>query len=188
MGELRLAWQVPAWAWRFSLRHFPVIAGLSLVASVQRLVVVGRDLPGGWAQASELLVAAARVALVVVIWRLATRGERLSWAAAGAFASAHWRSLVVQGLLLSAAFLAFDVGAERVVGGLLPEAARQAYLAVLLFVKNPTVIAFTLVWWVGLVRQVSRAPERAGAAVPEGVRRRPGRGTARCRRPGSGSR
>ncbi|XVV02943.1 hypothetical protein ACQPW3_37235 [Actinosynnema sp. CA-248983] len=45
---------------------------------------------------------------------------------------------------------------ESVVGGLLPADARQGYLAVLLFVKNPTVIALTFIWWVGLVRQTSR--------------------------------
>ncbi|GGP69716.1 hypothetical protein [Saccharothrix coeruleofusca] len=163
MGELRLAWDVPAWAWRFYLGHFPLIAGLSLIASTQRLVVVNWGLPRGWSLASEVLVMAARAVLVVAVWRLATRDERLSWAAAGAFASQHWRSLVAQALLLCAAFLVFDLGAERGVGALLPEAARQPYLAVLLFVKNPTVIAFTLVWWIGLIRQVSRVPGHAGA-------------------------
>jgi hypothetical protein len=58
-------------------------------------------------------------------------------------------------VLLAVAVLVFDVVAEQVVGGLLPESARQTYLAVLLFVKNPTVIAFTFVWWVGLIRQVA---------------------------------
>ncbi|MFI9012178.1 hypothetical protein ACIGNX_33545 [Actinosynnema sp. NPDC053489] len=157
VGELRLAWEVPRWAARFYRRHWVVVVGLSLVASVQRLVVVnwGGHVPGGVAFASELVVVAARVLLVVVVWRAATRGERLTWAAARSFAARHRSSLVWQAALLAVAFLVFDVGAERVVGGLLPEAARRTYLAVLLFVKNPTVIAFTLVWWVGLVRQVA---------------------------------
>ncbi|SFA81051.1 hypothetical protein SAMN05216266_101574 [Amycolatopsis marina] len=51
------------------------------------------------------------------------------------------------------------------VGGLLPESARQGYLAALLFVKNPTIIAFTFVWMVGVLRQLllSGARDRAGA-------------------------
>ncbi|MFJ6677296.1 hypothetical protein ACIQMJ_39860 [Actinosynnema sp. NPDC091369] len=157
MAEWRLALEVPRWAGRFYARHWAVVVGLSLIASVQRLVVVNRGdhVPAGVALASEVLVMAARVLLVVVIWRLATRGERLRWADARAFATRHWPSLVWQGVLLAVAFLVFDVGAEQGVGGLLPESARQTYLAVLLFVKNPTVIAFTFVWWVGLVRQVA---------------------------------
>ncbi|MFD0205260.1 MULTISPECIES: hypothetical protein [Saccharothrix] len=155
VAELRLAAEVPRWAGRFYLRHWAVIVGLSLVASVQRLVAVNWGLPGAVGFASEVVVLAARVLLVVVIWRLATRGERLSWANARSFATRHWPSLVWQGVLLSVAFLVFDAVAEQVVGGLLPEGARQTYLAVLLFVKNPTVIAFTFVWWVGLVRQAA---------------------------------
>jgi hypothetical protein len=157
VGELRRAWDVVRWAGRFYRRHWVVIVGLSLVASVQRLVVVnwGDLVPGAVAFASEVVVVAARVVLVVVIWRWATRGDRLTWADARSFGRRHWRSLVWQGVLLGVAFLVFDVGAEQVVGGLLPESARQGYLAVLLFAKNPTVIAFTFVWWVGLVRQVA---------------------------------
>lgn len=157
MSELRLALEVPRWAGRFYARHWPLVVGLSLVASVQRLVVVnwGDEVPSGVAFASEGVVVAARVLLVVAIWRLATRGERLRWRNSTAFAARHWPSLVWQGAFLAAAFLVFDLGAEQVVGGLLPEAARQTYLAVLLFVKNPTVIAFTFVWWVGLIRQTA---------------------------------
>ncbi|MEU4740055.1 hypothetical protein AB0G02_06245 [Actinosynnema sp. NPDC023658] len=167
MTEWGLALEVPRWAGRFWLRHWAVVVGLSLVASVQRLVVVnwGDRVPGGLAVASEVVVVAARLLLVVVVWRLATRGERPSWANCAAFAREHRPSLVWQVVLLAAAFLVFDVGAEQVVGGLLPESARQTYLAVLLFVKNPTVIAFTFVWLVGLVRQaaVSR-PAPVGSA------------------------
>ncbi|MCE6999292.1 hypothetical protein LZG04_31460 [Saccharothrix sp. S26] len=157
MAEFRLAMEVPRWAARFYRRHWAVVVGLSLIASVQRLLVVNRGdhVPGAVAFASEVVVLAARVLLVAVIWRSATRGERLTWAGARSFAARHWRSLLWQGVLLTAAFLVFDVVAEQVVGGLLPESARQTYLAVLLFVKNPTVIAFTLVWWVGLIRQVA---------------------------------
>ncbi|MBB5955204.1 hypothetical protein FHS29_001774 [Saccharothrix tamanrassetensis] len=160
MSEWKLALEVPRWAWRFYLRHLPVIVGLSLIPSVQRLVTVNWGIPDGLALASEVVVMAARVALVAVIAWLALRGERLSWRNFTGFASAHWPSLVFQGVLLSVAFLLFDVVLETVVGGLLPAASRQTYLAVLLFVKNPTVIAFTFVWWVGLVRRTSRSGSR----------------------------
>ncbi|NUT51812.1 MAG: hypothetical protein HOV94_31645 [Saccharothrix sp.] len=165
MSELRLAVEVPRWAGRFYLRHWAMIVGLSLIGSVQRLVAVNWGLPGPLGFASEVVVMAARVLLVVLIWRWGTRGERLRWANAREFAARHWGSLVWQVVLLSVAFAVFDLGAEQVVGGLLPESARQTYLAVLLFVKNPTVIAFTFVWWVGLVRQVavSRAPVGSAA-------------------------
>jgi hypothetical protein len=158
VSELRLALEVPRWAAGFCARHWPVVVGLSLVGSVQRLVAVTRGLPGAAGFASEVVVLAARVALVVVVWRLAVRGAEPRWANARAFASRHWRSLLWQGALLSLAFLVFDVGLESL-------GSSPTYLAVLLFVKNPTVIAFTVVWWVGLVRQaaVARpAPARRG--------------------------
>jgi hypothetical protein len=155
-AEFELAWSVPRWAARFFRRHWRPIVGLSLVASVQRLVVVNwtEEVPHGLAVASEVLVAAVRLALVVVIWRLAVQGERMRWSNARAFLARHWPSLVWQAVLLTLAFLVFDVGLEGV-GALLSESASQTYLAVLLFVKNPTIIAFTMVWWIGLVRQVA---------------------------------
>jgi hypothetical protein len=163
-SEFELAWSVPRWAAGFYRRHWRPIVGLSLVASVQRLVVVNwtDEVPDGLAVASEVLVGAVRLTLVVLVWRLATRGERMRWANVRTFSRRHWPSLVWQLVLLSLAFLVFDVALEGV-GALLPEAAAQTYLAVLLFVKNPTVIAFTMVWWVGLIRQ-------AAGTVP--VRRR----------------
>ena len=166
--EIRLALDVPRWAWRFYLRHLPVIVGLSLVASLQRLVVVnwGDHIPGPVAVTSEVVVMAVRILLVVVIWRLAMRDVPWRWDNLPVFARRHWPSLVIQGLLLSVAFLIFDVVAENVVSGFLAEDQQAAYLGVLLFVKNPTVIALTMVWWVGLARQVLReAPETAAAPV-----------------------
>ncbi|GAB3486837.1 hypothetical protein [Amycolatopsis cihanbeyliensis] len=115
-----------------------------------------------------MLVLEVRILLLVVIWRLAMRGvpqrDQPPWSTASAFATAHWPSLVIQGFLLSLAFLTFDLLAEQVVAGLLPESARQGYLAALLMVKNPTVIAFTFVWMVGMLRQLlgSDVPEPAG--------------------------
>ncbi|UVS80346.1 hypothetical protein [Actinokineospora sp. UTMC 2448] len=164
--EWWLAAAVPRWAVRFYLRHWKPIVGLSLVGSVQRLAMVGWGdaVPSGVAAASEVVVVVARVLLVVVVWRLAMRGITVAWPRIQEFVTAHWRSLVYQGLGLSVAFLVFDLGAEQGVSALLPEAWRQGYLAALLFVKNPTVIAFTVVWWIGMVRQacVTATPAASG--------------------------
>ncbi|HEX2133587.1 MAG TPA: hypothetical protein VHH15_18745 [Actinophytocola sp.] len=166
--ELRLAAAAPRWSWRFYLRHLPLVGGLSLIPSVQRLVVVGSDgqlLPGWLNATSEVVVMAVRVLLVVLVWRLAFAGTRPDWARAREFVNTHWRGLVCQCAFLAAAFGVFGVFAEQVVGGMLPESAQQTYLAVLLFVKNPTVIAFTMVWVVGAIRQAATAPTNA-APVP----------------------
>ncbi|AOS62061.1 hypothetical protein [Actinoalloteichus hymeniacidonis] len=165
-GEFRLALEVPGWAWRFYLRHFLPIVGLSLVASVQRLMVVNwaEQIPTAAVVASEILVLGARLLLFVVLWQLAMRNTAWHWDNLSEFARLHWPSLLIQGALLSVAFLVFDLLAENVVAGLLAEETRSTYLAVLLFVKNPTVIAFTFVWWVGLARQMLRtAPEKTPA-------------------------
>lgn len=162
-SELRLALELPRWAWRFYRRHLAVIGGLSLLPSLQRLVVVewGEHVPDVVAVASEVVVAVVRVLLLAVIWRLAVPRGPQRW---NAFAREHWRSLVIQCGLLAAAALVFDTGLESV-GGLLPESARQTYLAVLLFVKNPTIIAFTFVYVVGMVRQLLTS---AGSREPVG--------------------
>ncbi|WP_310972497.1 MULTISPECIES: hypothetical protein [unclassified Amycolatopsis] len=156
MSELKLALEVPRWTWRCYTEHPGLILGLSSVASIQRLIVVNwtARIPHGVALASEVVVLAARVALVVAIWRIAVRGRTLRLSAGRTFARNHWRSLLWQGAFLGAAFLVFEVLAEDVLAKLLPESARQTYLAVLLFLKNPTVIALTFVWWIGVVRQV----------------------------------
>lgn len=161
MSELERALEVPRWAWRCYTGHLGLVLGLSSVASVQRLVVVNwtHKIPHGLALASEVVVLGARIALVVLVWRIAVRGRTPRWSAGRAFARRHWRSLLWQAAFLGAAFAVFEVLAEHVVSALLPEAARQTYLAVLLFVKNPTVIALTLLWCVGLVRQVFLVPD-----------------------------
>jgi hypothetical protein len=179
--EVRLALEAPRWAWRFYRRHLALVVGLSLLPSVQRLGVVNWEerIPSVAATLSEVVVMAVRILLVVLIWRLAVR--RPDWGRGKAFVDTHWRSLIVQGGLLTLAFLVFDVVAEQVVGGLLPESAQQTYLAVLLFVKNPTVIAFTFIWMVGVVRQAvhrgddpadgnASAERRAGSAHAPSVR------------------
>jgi hypothetical protein len=157
--EWHLALSVPRWAWEFYRRHLVLVVGLSLVGSVQRLIVVNwtEEIPPAIALASEVVVMAARVLLLVAVWRLATSQGRPSWRHVRAFGTEHWLSLVIQCGLIMAAALVFDTGLEGV-GDLLPESVRQTYLAVLLFVKNPTIMAFTFVWMVGLARQLLLQP------------------------------
>jgi len=158
------------WAWDFYRRHVLVVVGLSLVPSVQRLVVVNWEgaIPGGVATASEVVVMAVRVLLVVLVWRLATPRGAASWSNVDPFFAAHWPRLVIHGLLLAVATLVFNNGLEAL-GGVLSESAARTYLAVLLFVKNPTIIAFTIVWMVGLVRDLllPRPADRAAVAAGE---------------------
>ncbi|WIX90326.1 hypothetical protein [Amycolatopsis sp. DG1A-15b] len=158
MSELKLALEVPRWTWQCYTEHLGLVLGLSSVASVQRLIVVNwtAQIPHGAALASEVVVLAARIALVVAVWRIAMRGQALRLSAGRAFARNHWRSLLWQGAFLGAAYLAFEVLAEGTLSKLLPESARQTYLAILLLLKNPTVIALTFLWWIGVVRQVFR--------------------------------
>ncbi|MFJ7213206.1 hypothetical protein [Amycolatopsis sp. NPDC098790] len=152
---------MPRWAWRCYTAHLGPVLGLSAVASVQRLVVVEwtREIPHGLALASEAVVLGARIALVALAWRIAMSGRTPRWSAGRAFARGHWRSLLWQAAFLGAAFAVFEILVEHVVSALLPESARQTYPAVLLFVKNPTVIALTFLWCVGLVRQVFLVPD-----------------------------
>jgi hypothetical protein len=155
-SEFRQAAAVPRWAWRFYRRHLGAVVGLSLLPSVQRLVVVswGDKVPDGAKVASEIGVTAVRVLLLVLIVRWAFDGVSTSWADARRFLREHPVSLVFQFGFLAVAFAIFDVVLERVVGGAFPESARDGYFGALLFVKNPTVIAFTFVWMVGVILQV----------------------------------
>ncbi|RDI34895.1 hypothetical protein [Lentzea flaviverrucosa] len=155
MSEWKLALEVPRWTWWCYTRHLGLVVGLSSIASVQRLVTVNwtQDIDPVVATASEVVVLAARIALVVLVWRIAMAGRTFSWSTGREFARRHWRSLVWQAVFLGVAFAVFEVFAEHVVSALLPASARQTYLAVLLFLKNPTIIALTFLWWIGIVRQ-----------------------------------
>ncbi|MCX2947075.1 hypothetical protein [Lentzea sp. NEAU-D7] len=172
MSELKLALEVPRWTWWCYTRHLGLVVGLSSVASVQRLVTVNwtDEISPGLATASEFVVLAARIALVVLVWRIAMSGRTLRWSAGREFAGRHWRSLLWQVLFLGVAFAVFEVLAEHVVSALLPASARQTYLAVLLFLKNPTVVALTFLWWIGLVRQAFTVRAEAGRTCSESRR------------------
>jgi hypothetical protein len=153
------------------------IAGLSLVGSAERAFVqyAGDALPGWTAVALEVLVEGSRVLLVVLLvrWILVAdgrlRGVRVpsGLRRLRRYARRHWRALALQLAGFAAAFLVLDTIPDLAIAPLVPAAGQPTYWAVLLAVKNPTVIAFTLVWEIALLRQalLRGADERLPAAV-----------------------
>lgn len=176
-GAVRTALAVPRWAVGFYVRHLPLVVGISAIPAAQRFVAQrwADELPAVAGAPGELVTGAARLALVAVVVRLAILADedlrRLpaddGWRRIRRFARAGWPSLAVQVLLLAAAVLVFDVVPERVVTRWVPADAEAGYRAVLLAVKNLTVIPLTMIWWVGAVRQMLRhAPAEADRGTP----------------------
>jgi hypothetical protein len=158
-----LAAEVLREAWRQYRDHLVPILGLSLVGSVQRAFVqyAGAGLPGWAGVALEVLVEGCRVLLVVLLVRwVLVADRRLRGLRIGAgfrrvvrFARRHPRALALQLVGFAAAFLVLDTIPDLAIAPLVPASAQPTYWAVLLAVKNPTVIAFTLVWEVALLHQ-----------------------------------
>ena len=158
---LRLSARAARWALLFYAGHLAVVLGLSLVPAAQRFLTVGfgDGLPAALGSAGEVVTAAARVLLAYVAIRSLAGEPGLSgltaaerWDLLGAAVKRRRRAVAVQAAVLAAAF---------VVAGILPDLAVAAWVsadrqdlaqAVLLAVKNPTVIAFTLLWTVGVAR------------------------------------
>jgi hypothetical protein len=139
------------WALAFHARHLLVISALMVVPSVQRFVIMSWELPGPVATLSEIVVMAARIALVVyVVGKVGPAPH--AWASTKAFLRERWPSLLITLALLAVAFAFFDLTLERLVPLALPEAAHDAYRSVLFAVKNLTVIPFTVIWMVSIVR------------------------------------
>jgi hypothetical protein len=162
--HLRLALEPPRWALAFYARHLLLVAGLSLVPAVERFGVAlwGDALSTPSRVALEVLAQGARVVLIVLVVRVAIlKDERVR---AGrqlgdgrrvrAFLDHRWPGLLWQGALLLALFAVFSVVPEQVVPLWIPASGQDLYWALLLAVKNVTVIAVTLVWMVGAVRQM----------------------------------
>jgi hypothetical protein len=181
-GSGRLAGEVLAGAWGTYRRHLVPIVGLSLVGSVQRALVqfVGDALPPPAALALEGLTWGSRVLLVVLLWRWTIgRDEELrgvdvpgALRRLGRYARRHWPALGLQLAGAGLALLVVDAVPDHLVAPLVPAQAQPAYWAVLLAVKNPTVIAFTAVWQLCLVHQALRR----GAPVDERSEPAPARG------------
>jgi hypothetical protein len=167
-AQVRTAVEVPRWALAFYRRHLLMIVGVSLVASAQRVVAVlwSAQLPTPLNVVLEGVTVGVRVLLPVLIVRLvffrdggveAIEGN--GWAGARAFVRTRWPSLIVQMLMIAALTVLFDVIPDQLVGPQIPDDVAGAYWAALLAVKNPTIIAFTVVWLVVAARQITLYPQ-----------------------------
>jgi hypothetical protein len=160
-NEGKIAVAVPRWALAFHARHLLLLTTLSAVPVVQRFVtqVWGDRIPGTVSLASEVLTWTARLALVVIVVRLAITadpavpGTGTRWHNAKAFVRSHWPSLLLQYGLLMLATAVFKVVPDLALAGLAPDDEVHIYRGWLLAVKNLTVIPFTVIWLVGAVRQ-----------------------------------
>lgn len=162
-GSLELALDVVRWSLRFYWRHIGLVAGISLVASAQRAVsqLWGARLPEWSGMAGEVVTGIARVVLFVLILRLAILSdERLrslsgdeAWQRIVAFTRSAWRSLVVQALLFAALFAVAELVPDLVIALRVSADAEPMYWAAVLALKNPTVIAFAMIWQIGAARQ-----------------------------------
>ncbi|GAA3396848.1 hypothetical protein [Cryptosporangium minutisporangium] len=165
------------WAARFYGRHVPLVLGLSLVPSVQRYLVVRYDVPAAVAIGSEVLVTGVRLLLVLLVVRLLARelavghglGGRAALRRLGAAIDARRGAFYFQLVVLAAAFVVCDVLPNAAVALWVPETHRDAVAATLVAVKNPTVIAFTVLWMAGIARTLIVAHGTESATVVPGV-------------------
>lgn len=158
------ALETPRWALSFYRRHLPLVLGVCLVPAVERFTgqLAPRSPPVG--TAAELATLGARVLLVVLVVRIVLLADpvvgRLGRGEARRRARTslprHTRSLLAQGALLAVLFVLADVVPEQVVPALVD--VGPPYWAGLLALKNLTVIPFTLIWCVGVARQLVLAP------------------------------
>ncbi|GGC23003.1 hypothetical protein GCM10011386_13600 [Parapedobacter defluvii] len=171
--DFKAAVDVPRWAFRFYLHHFLWIAGLSVIPSIERFIVL--FFSPDWSNTTvillEVLVESLRFLVLWFIIKLSIlRDERLrkisgqeQWVRIKSFVKHRWLSLVFQLIFMIIATLVFDVFLEKVVGSQISEQVRDQYLGVLLAIKNPTVIAWFLIWLVGIPRQMMLYPPAASS-------------------------
>lgn len=163
------------WSWDFYRRHLLLVVGISLIPALQRFAFVawGQDMPAGVDVVGELVTAAARLALLAVVYRLAVRADSAltgvdadqAWDRMKAFTRNRWPALAGHVLCLAAVYLVSAVLPGLALRTWVPAADRNLNQAVLLAVKNPTVIAFCMIWTVGVIRQMMLTPvaDRTGA-------------------------
>ncbi|MER5627313.1 hypothetical protein ABT061_40450 [Streptosporangium sp. NPDC002544] len=182
---LLLSRDAARWGMRFYVRHFWVVAGFSMIPTIQRFVAVrwGDDLPAAVNGATEVLTGAVRLLLIYTIYKLAIARDpelaqldrlwqRLAW-----FVDHRRANFLAQFLVLGAAFAVFDVLPNAAVQTWVAEGSREWVSAVLVSVKNPTVIAFTFIWMMGVARQMILAadlPETSADADKDGAGERGG--------------
>lgn len=171
LTEWKIATDVPRWALRYYLRNATWIVGLSLIPAVTRFVqlYVRPEWPDSFPLLLEVVVTVIRIALLwLIIQGAIIRDPHLSRVNVTekrerfrAFWRHRWPSLVIQLVLMSSATLLFDIIPEQVIGPHVPPSHHQLYFALLLTVKNPTVIAWFMVWMVGVIRQGMYYPRTA---------------------------
>ncbi|SDT72384.1 hypothetical protein [Actinoplanes derwentensis] len=166
--SLSLGRAAARWAGGFYLRHVILVLGLSLIPTAQRFTVISQDVPPAVSIAGEVLVMLVRILLFVLVVRLmldelaaAGIGRRESWARLKAGLHARRLAFWGQWVLLIIAFVIFDVLPETLIATVVPESARETATAWLVAVKNPTVIAFTMLWLVGIARTLIIDPDPA---------------------------
>jgi hypothetical protein len=151
------------WALSFYGSHFLLVAGLSLVASAQRFVFVGFG--DGWPSAvgiaGEILTAGVRILLLYAVVRLTVSEpgmSELSWGERwGVLKHAIDRrsmDFLTQFLVPGVGTTVFAVLPNIAIETSVPEARQDLVTAVLLMVKNPTIIAFTMLWSLGVARML----------------------------------
>ncbi|HZG89605.1 MAG TPA: hypothetical protein VEZ42_05270 [Pseudonocardia sp.] len=159
----RLAAEVLGDAWRCYRRHLVPIVGLSLVGAVERPVLqyYGDVLPGWAVLVLESAVWGSRVLLLVLLfrWSIAT-DDRLRGVGIGAgvrrvrrYARRYPRPLLAQLAGLVAVVAVLDLLPDLLIAPRVAPAYQALYWSVLLAVKNPTVIAFAVVWELALLKQ-----------------------------------
>jgi hypothetical protein len=116
-----------------------------------------------------VLVALARVLLVALAVRLMVIESgfagREAWARLKAGIDARTVAFWGQWALLAVAFVIFDVIPNALIATVVPESARDIVTAWLVAVKNPTIIAFTMLWMIGIGRTLIVDPDPALEAL-----------------------
>ena len=152
-SALARAVEVPAAAARFYRRHAVWVVGISLIPGLQRFASTLSTLPAGIQGLLEPLTLVARLALLGLIASVAFRGGRRG--APLRFLREQWLSLIMQAVMLACAIGLFSIALEHGVPAWLPMFDSPLYTAIVLLVKNLTVIAFVFIWLVLAVRQIS---------------------------------
>ncbi|MDG4830351.1 hypothetical protein O7627_13685 [Solwaraspora sp. WMMD1047] len=161
---LRLSATAARWAAGFYARHFWLVFGLSLVPAGQRYVAIqhGDDLPVALQIGGEIVSGLARLLLIYLILRLAVREVGLSdltpaesWRRLAAGLGEHARDLWFQLVVLAVAFIVLDILPTVAIDRWVPDHRQDLVTAVFVSVKNPTVIAFTFLWMVGVARTLT---------------------------------
>ncbi|WP_152991403.1 hypothetical protein [Frankia sp. R43] len=161
------------WAARCYRDNAALLVALAAAASLQRFGTIryGDELPAAIGPAGEALTGLTRIAVIAVALRALAREPELAPLTPrerldlfGSAAGARRRALVAPALLLAAAFVIFDVIPNAVITlRVEPADRRELIQAILVAVKNPTVIVLTMLWMVGLARELMTEHLRAAA-------------------------